>query len=102
MIQKLPSIPLWISFSCKVRTKNCFAKVLPYDTFFVKDERRTCYGDEFSDVVSKLCLNPKISALGINCTHPNYISALLKSAQFGLKPFVVYPNSGEDWTREKG
>lgn len=70
--------------------------------FLFEDESKTCYGDKFSDTVSALCLNPRVSALGINCTHPKYVTSLLKSAQFGLKPFVVYPNSGEDWTRGRG
>ena len=36
--------------------------------------------------------------------HFGLLQALLESAQGKThgKPFVVYPNSGEDWSRENG
>jgi len=35
-------------------------------------------------------------AVGINCTKPELITDLLKSAKSN-KPYVVYPNSGRVW-----
>jgi homocysteine S-methyltransferase len=35
-------------------------------------------------------------AVGINCTKPELITGLLRSAKSG-KPFIVYPNSGRVW-----
>jgi homocysteine S-methyltransferase len=35
-------------------------------------------------------------AVGINCTKPELITKLLRSAKSG-KPFIVYPNSGKLW-----
>ncbi|VDO97232.1 unnamed protein product [Soboliphyme baturini] len=77
-ISKLPPVPLWISFSCK--NGSC-----------------TNSGDEFSDVVSELCLNSAVSMIGINCTDPSIVGDLLKHGAYGMKPFVVYPNSGEKY-----
>ncbi|KAL1233275.1 Homocysteine S-methyltransferase [Trichinella pseudospiralis] len=72
----------WVSFSCK-------------------DEYRTNYGDLFSDVVYEISKCPGVTAVGINCTKPDFISGLLKQARNVLMPFVVYPNSGR-WTRATG
>ncbi|KRX20040.1 Homocysteine S-methyltransferase 1, partial [Trichinella nelsoni] len=74
--------PCWVSFSCK-------------------DEYRTNYGDLFSDVVYEISRCPGVTAVGINCTKPDFISGLLKQARNVLMPFVVYPNSGR-WTRATG
>ena len=35
-------------------------------------------------------------AVGINCTKPELITDLLRSAK-STKPFIVYPNSGRLW-----
>jgi homocysteine S-methyltransferase len=35
-------------------------------------------------------------AVGINCTKPELITELLRSAR-SSKPFIVYPNSGRVW-----
>ncbi len=39
----------------------------------------------------------QIVAVGLNCTAPEYVTDLLKSADGGRTPLVVYPNSGEKW-----
>ncbi|KRZ12543.1 Homocysteine S-methyltransferase 1, partial [Trichinella pseudospiralis] len=66
-----------------------------------QDEYRTNYGDLFSDVVYEISKCPGVTAVGINCTKPDFISGLLKQARNVLMPFVVYPNSGR-WTRATG
>ena len=92
-----------------------------------QDGQQTCHGEEFSEAVTAVASSAQVVAIGVNCTHPNFVEvrlyahlwdwfscvlyttctiwlkALLQSAQ-GLtdKPFVVYPNSGEDWNRQSG
>lgn len=72
-----PNMPFWISFSCKSETE-------------------LSSGEKFSDAVKLVNKAKSAAAVGINCTKPAFISALLKSAQTEL-PFVVYPNSGREW-----
>lgn len=72
-----PNMPFWISFSCK-------------------SESELSSGEKFSDAVELANKAKSAVAVGINCTKPDFISALLKSAQTNL-PFVVYPNSGREW-----
>lgn len=84
LLQDFPNAKAWISFSCK-------------------DGTHTCHGDLFSEAVKAVSSSPQILAVGINCTSSRFVEPLLQSAQ-GVsmgKPFVVYPNSGEDWSREE-
>ena len=67
-------IPYWVSYSCKAGSQ-------------------TNAGQSFTEAVS---LAKNAMAVGINCTAPELITDLLLSAE-GIKPFVVYPNSGRSW-----
>ena len=67
-------IPYWVSYSCKAGNQ-------------------TNAGQSFTEAVS---LAKDAMAVGINCTAPELITDLLLSAE-GIKPFVVYPNSGRSW-----
>jgi homocysteine S-methyltransferase len=40
----------------------------------------------------------QIVAVGINCTQPRFVAALISTAKTATgKPVFVYPNSGETW-----
>ena len=67
-------IPYWVSYSCKAGNQ-------------------TNAGQSFIEAVS---LAKDAMAVGINCTAPELITDLLLSVE-GVKPFVVYPNSGRSW-----
>jgi len=68
----------WISFSCK-------------DGEHIND------GTPIAECIDFLATHPKIFALGINCTAPQYISKLIRKIKLHCKDkrIVVYPNSGE-------
>jgi len=70
-------IPFWISYSCKAGNK-------------------TNAGQDFQSAVD---LVQSAMAVGINCTKPELITDLLRSAKSN-KPYVVYPNSGRVWDAE--
>ena len=70
------TIPFWITFSCK-------------------DDSRISSGELFADAVQAVANAPHLLAVGINCTAPEYVAPLLRSAP--AAPFVVYPNSGRTW-----
>ena len=66
--------PFWISYSCK-------------------QGNQTNAGQSFQAAVD---LAKEAMAVGINCTRPELITNLLRSAS-SSKPFIVYPNSGRVW-----
>lgn len=70
-------IPYWISFSCK-------------------SESELCSGESFADAVKVVNDSSKAFAVGINCTAPQLVAPLLKSASSKI-PFIVYANSGRTW-----
>jgi len=73
----------WISFSCR-------------------DEWHVCEGDKFTDCVRQIESSPQVAAVGVNCTSPIYISALIREAKKATdKPILVYPNSGETYNPNK-
>uniref|UniRef100_A0A1I7Z500 Hcy-binding domain-containing protein n=1 Tax=Steinernema glaseri TaxID=37863 RepID=A0A1I7Z500_9BILA len=71
---------LWVSFSCK-------------------DHETTNGNDPFHKVVEHISAHSAVSAIGINCTSPQYIAPLIQAAAPVArgKPFVVYPNHGEPY-----
>lgn len=79
LLAEFPDSRAWLSFSC------C-------------DEMHVCHGEPFAECVKIAHASPQAVAVGINCTAPQHIAPLLKSAA-GItdKPLVVYPNRGEQW-----
>ena len=71
-------IPFWISYSCK-------------------EGNQTNAGQDFQSAVD---IAQSAMAVGINCTKPELITDLLRSAK-SSKPYVVYPNSGRIWDAVK-
>jgi len=71
-------IPFWVSYSCK-------------------EGNQTNAGQDFQSAVE---LAQSAMAVGINCTKPELITDLLRSAKSD-KPYVVYPNSGRVWDAVK-
>ena len=70
----------WVSFTCK-------------------DEKHIRDGTPITECVKVIADNPKIFAIGINCTAPGYISKLVKTIKPIIKDkrIIVYPNSGDDY-----
>jgi len=73
-----PDQVAWLSFSCR-------------------DGAHVSHGEAFVDGVALADAAEQIVAVGVNCTAPQHISALLESAGRPRTPLVVYPNSGEHW-----
>lgn len=72
--------PAWVSFACR-------------------DERCISDGTPLQEVAKKFRDHPRVLALGINCTAPHLISALIGEIRQAApeKAIVVYPNSGETY-----
>jgi homocysteine S-methyltransferase len=76
--------PAWVSFTC------C-------------DEGHTCAGDAFADAVALAAAMPGVLAVGVNCTAPRHVGALLRLARLATDlPLVVYPNAGGTWDAATG
>jgi homocysteine S-methyltransferase len=74
-----PSLPVWFSFTCR-------------------DSRHVAHGERLTDCAAAIARFPQTIAIGVNCTHPALIPALIRELRaVGDLPIVVYPNSGEGW-----
>ena len=78
LMQEFPRNCAWLSFSCR-------------------DAEHVSHGERFSECAALADGSDQVVAVGLNCTAPEYVTELLKSADEVRTPFVVYPNSGEKW-----
>ncbi len=79
LLGEFPTVSAWVSFSAK-------------------DGRHTCHGEPVAECAAFLDGVPQVAAVGINCSAPQYIPALVREiAGATRKPVVVYPNSGETY-----
>jgi homocysteine S-methyltransferase len=77
LLRDTADTPAWFSFSCK-------------------DGAHNCAGEEIGACVAQFQDHPQVVAVGVNCTAPQYIPALLRRMRMQTgKPLLVYPNSGE-------
>lgn len=78
-LEQTPAVRAWISLTCG-------------------DEVHVAHGETLRACAEEADASPQVLAVGINCTPPRWIAALIGEAQKGTgKPVVVYPNSGETW-----
>jgi homocysteine S-methyltransferase len=79
LLAEFPGVVAWLSFSCR-------------DGVSISD------GTRFADAVRIAEASPGITAVGVNCTAPEHVGALLGGARTATRlPFVVYPNDGRTW-----
>jgi homocysteine S-methyltransferase len=77
-----PELAAWFAFTCP-------------------DREHVAHGELLSQCARAVAAFPQTVAIGVNCTHPSLISALIAELRAASdKPIVVYPNSGEDWDAE--
>ena len=77
LVRETPDLWAWLSFSCR-------------------DEQHLSDGGRLQDAAKACDSEPRVAAVGINCTPPELIAPLIDEARRGTdKPILVYPNSGE-------
>lgn len=77
LLHETPGCRAWLSFSCQ-------------------DGIHLCDGTRLRDVVGACAVEPKVAAVGINCTAPEHVSSLIREARHSTDlPIIVYPNLGE-------
>lgn len=74
-----PELAAWFAFTCR-------------------DEQHVAHGELLRQCARAVAAFPQTVAIGVNCTHPTLITALITELRAASdKPIVVYPNSGEGW-----
>jgi homocysteine S-methyltransferase len=74
-----PELNAWFSFTCN-------------------DSRHIAHGELLADCAATVAAFPQTVAIGVNCTRPALIPALIGELRRASgKCIVVYPNSGEGW-----
>ena len=77
ILDRLPDAAAWISFSCS-------------DAAHISD------GTPFADAAALASSTPRVVAVGVNCSPPENVAALLSSARVDT-PLLAYPNLGSTW-----
>lgn len=79
LLAEFPGTPAWLAFSCR-------------------SESELSDGGPFAEAAALANRSDQIVAVGVNCTAPRYVEALLRIARaVTAKPLLCYPNSGEAW-----
>jgi homocysteine S-methyltransferase len=67
-------------------------------SFSCRNDREVCEGDAFADAASMVQGSKQVIAVGVNCTPPQFVEGLLRSAAGQSNTqLLAYPNSGERW-----
>jgi homocysteine S-methyltransferase len=79
LLVETPGRYAWFSFSCR-------------------DENHLHDGTPLADAVAPLVALEQVAAVGVNCTAPRFIPALIAEIRrMTGKPILTYPNSGESY-----
>jgi homocysteine S-methyltransferase len=82
-----PHLAAWLCFTCP----DAQAAAL-----------RVAHGEALRECAAIAANIPQTVAVGVNCTHPRWITSLIGELRAASdKPIVVYPNSGEGWDAER-
>lgn len=81
-LARFPRLRAWLSFTCR-------------------DGEHVAHGETLVDCAALLDVSEQAVAMGVNCTHPQFVASLIAAAKSATsKPIFVYPNSGETWDAE--
>ncbi|HEY6568758.1 MAG TPA: homocysteine S-methyltransferase [Candidatus Limnocylindrales bacterium] len=71
--------PAWLSYQCR-------------------DGTSTAAGEPIADAIAVADAAPDLVAVGVNCTAPRHVPALLAAAgAVTSRPLIAYPNGGDTW-----
>jgi S-methylmethionine-dependent homocysteine/selenocysteine methylase len=67
-------------------------------TFTCRDGERTAHGEPIENAIAAVASSPKVVAVGVNCTAPEYVDELLSRARTVTDlPLIAYPNAGRTY-----
>jgi homocysteine S-methyltransferase len=98
----LETIPALREVSALAELLDEFPGVDAWMTFCCRDGERLSDGTPVEEAARAAAASGRVAAIGVNCTPPQHIDALLERAggASGL-PLIVYPNSGRAWDPER-
>ncbi|MEN9505028.1 MAG: hypothetical protein RI958_954 [Actinomycetota bacterium] len=71
-------------------------------TMSCRPDGTTSAGEPFEQAVAAFESSPSLAAIGVNCTAPDAVGALLRAArQVTSLPLVAYPNHGAHWDADR-
>ena len=92
------TIPSLVEATAMAEALAAFPHMRAWFAFACSDDWHTVSGDPVIDCVVALERCDQAVAVGVNCTPPHLISALVREMRPRTrKQMVVYPNSGEVW-----
>ncbi|QHW31788.1 homocysteine S-methyltransferase [Paenibacillus rhizovicinus] len=75
-----------------------FPGVYAWISFSAKDAQHISSGETIAECAQWLDAHEQVAAVGVNCTPPQYINALVgEIGRHTAKPVIAYPNSGETY-----
>ena len=96
------TIPSLLEGEAVIRLLEDYPGAKAWLSFSGGDDHRVCHGELFRDCVALANQLDQVVAVGLNCTPPRFVEALLQDAG-GIteKYLVAYPNSGEGWDAKR-
>ena len=95
------TVPSLQEASAMLRALSTFPHLRAWLAFTCMDGRHTGSGDEIAECARVAGESPQVVAVGVNCTAPPLVGALIdRLTAATTKPVVVYPNSGQHWDAE--
>ena len=90
------TLPCLVEAQALVRLLAEFPDISAWFSFSARDAATIHDGASIGDAAALLDNHPQVSAMGVNCTPPQYIPDLIRAiGRKTKKPVIVYPNSGE-------
>jgi len=90
------TIPCLAEARALLRLLGEFPAARAWVSFSARDEAHTAQGEPLAACLAEVGAHPQVVAVGVNCTAPRFIPAIVAAARAATdRPIVVYPNSGE-------
>jgi homocysteine S-methyltransferase len=90
------TLPSMAECEAVARVAAAFTDV-PFMASFSAKAGGLSHGEAFADVVARLDEVPNVVAVGLNCTAPEHVTPLLRTARPRRVLLAASPNAGETW-----
>ena len=92
------TIPSLMEARALLRLLDETSDMTAWFSFACRDANHVSDGTRFATCVQAVADHPQVAAVGVNCTAPRHVEALVATARGCTSlPIVAYPNSGEAW-----
>jgi homocysteine S-methyltransferase len=89
------TVPCLVEAKALVKALSNFPSANAWISFSAKDGHHTNQGETIRSCAEYLDKQDQVSAIGINCTAPQYAASLIEEINaVTAKPIIVYPNGG--------